>query len=41
MSAIDQTVPANRGYLSMLAARLKLDPALVDHLHVNVDRAMA
>jgi uncharacterized membrane protein YebE (DUF533 family) len=39
--AVDPALPANKGYLSMLAARLKLDPALVDHLHANVDRAMA
>jgi len=39
--AIDPAVPANKGYLAMLAARLRLDPALVDHIHANVDRAMA
>lgn len=39
--AIDRDGPAERGYLSLLAARLNLDPSLVDHLHANVDRAMA
>jgi len=34
--AVDPSGAAEKGYLSMLAARLKLDPALVDHLHANV-----
>lgn len=33
--AIDPEGPAERGYLAMLAARLKLDPKLVDHLHAQ------
>jgi len=31
----DPSGPAERGYLAMLAARLKLDPGLVAHLHAN------
>lgn len=34
---IDPAGAAERGYLSMLAARLNLDPALVAHLHNRVD----
>ena len=34
--AIDVDNAAERGYLAMLAARLKLDDALVQHLHANV-----
>lgn len=34
--AIDPDGPAERGYLSMLAARLNLEPGLVDHLHASV-----
>ena len=37
--AIDVDSAAERGYLAMLAARLKLDEALVQHLHANVERA--
>ncbi len=37
--AIDVDNAAERGYLAMLAARLKLDEALVQHLHANVERA--
>ncbi len=33
--AIDPTGPAERGYLAMLAARLKLDPELVAHLEAT------
>ncbi len=33
--AIDVDNPAERGYLSMLAARLRLDDALVAHLHAT------
>lgn len=36
LMAIDPDDPAERGYLAMLAGRLKLDPALVEHLHANV-----
>lgn len=34
---VDPEAPAERGYLTMLAARLKLDPRLVEHLHVNAN----
>ncbi|MQX35794.1 tellurite resistance TerB family protein [Roseospira navarrensis] len=34
--AIDPDGPAEKGYLAMLAAQLRLDPALVDHLHATV-----
>ncbi len=37
--AIDPSGPAERGYLGLLAARLKLDPALVDQLHASVAEA--
>jgi uncharacterized membrane protein YebE (DUF533 family) len=37
--AIDVDHPAERGYLAMLAARLKLDDALVEHLHATVEAA--
>ena len=33
--AIDHDGAAERGYLAMLAARLKLDPGLVQHLHAS------
>ncbi|MBV6658848.1 MAG: tellurite resistance TerB family protein [Devosiaceae bacterium] len=39
--AVDPEGPAEKGYLAMLAARLELDPALVDHLHANADRLLA
>ena len=35
--AIDPSGSAERGYLAMLAARLRLEPALVDHLHAQVE----
>lgn len=35
--AIDVDSAAERGYLAMLAARLKLDDALVEHLHATVE----
>jgi uncharacterized membrane protein YebE (DUF533 family) len=35
--AIDVDNPAERGYLAMLAARLKLDDKLVEHLHATVE----
>jgi uncharacterized membrane protein YebE (DUF533 family) len=38
--AIDPSGAAEKGYLAMLAARLKLDPGLVEHLHANVALAM-
>ncbi|MGH6927812.1 MAG: tellurite resistance TerB family protein, partial [Dongiaceae bacterium] len=37
--AIDVNNPAERGYLAMLAARLKLDDKLVGHLHATVEGA--
>lgn len=37
--AIDVDNAAERGYLAMLAARLKLDDALVEHLHATVEGA--
>ena len=37
--AIDVDSPAERGYLSLLAARLKLDDALVAHLHATLEEA--
>lgn len=32
---IDTAGPAEQGYLAMLAARMKLDPQLVEHLHAS------
>lgn len=32
---VDPDAPAEKGYLAMLAARLNLDPGLVDHLHAK------
>lgn len=37
--AIDPARPAERGYLAMLAARLGLEPALVEHLQATVAQA--
>jgi uncharacterized membrane protein YebE (DUF533 family) len=37
--AIDVDNPAERGYLAMLAARLKLEDSLVAHLHATVEGA--
>jgi uncharacterized membrane protein YebE (DUF533 family) len=37
--AIDVDNPAERGYLALLAARLKLDDKLVAHLHATVEGA--
>ena len=37
--AIDVDNPAERGYLALLAARLNLDDALVQHLHKTVEGA--
>ena len=34
--AIDPDGPAEKGYLGMLGARLKLEPGLIDHLHSTV-----
>ena len=39
--AIDPSGPAERGYLGLLAARLKLDPALVEQLHASIAEAEA
>lgn len=33
---VDPDAPAERGYLAMLAARLQIEPGLVDHLHARV-----
>ena len=38
--AIDIDNPAERGYLAMLAARLRLDEKLVAHLHATVEGAV-
>ena len=32
---VDETAPAEKGYLAMLAVRLRLDPGLVAHLHAK------
>ncbi len=39
LMAIDVDSPAERGYLALLAARLKLEDALVAHLHATVEGA--
>lgn len=39
--AVDPEGPAEKGYLAMLAARLSLDPKLVEHLHANADQLLA
>jgi len=39
--AIDPEGLAEKAYLANLASRLKLDPALVQHLHANVNMAVA
>ena len=38
--AADSSRAVEKGYLSMLAARMKLDPGLVEHLHANVGQAL-
>ncbi|WP_375571705.1 tellurite resistance TerB family protein [Ahrensia marina] len=38
--AVDPDGPAEKGYLAMLAARLGLDPKLVEHLHANADKLL-
>jgi uncharacterized membrane protein YebE (DUF533 family) len=38
---VNQAGPAEKGYLAMLAARLGLEPALVDHLNATANGAMA
>lgn len=35
---VDETNPAERGYLAMLAARMNLDQGLVDRLHAEASR---
>jgi uncharacterized membrane protein YebE (DUF533 family) len=35
---VDETKPAEKGYLAMLAARMNLDQGLVDHLHAEAAR---
>lgn len=37
----DPSGPAEQGYLAMLAARLKLDPGLVEHIHANAARPLS
>jgi uncharacterized membrane protein YebE (DUF533 family) len=37
--AIDVDTPAERGYLGLLASRLKLDPTLVSQLHRTIEEA--
>lgn len=37
--AIDVDNPSERGYLGMLAARLRLDDKLVEHLHATIETA--
>jgi uncharacterized membrane protein YebE (DUF533 family) len=32
---VDPQAPAEKAYLANLAAQLKLDPGLVDHLHAK------
>lgn len=39
LMAIDVDNAAERGYLGLLAARMQLDPALVDHLHATLESA--
>lgn len=39
--AVDPDGAAEKGYLAMLAARLNLDPKLVEHLHANADQLLA
>ncbi|WP_085900733.1 tellurite resistance TerB family protein [Kiloniella majae] len=40
LMAIEVDDPAEQGYLSMLAARLKLEPELVSHIHSSVSQAV-
>ena len=39
--AIDPSGAAEQAYLALLAARLKLDPGLVEHLHASADATVA
>ncbi|MEM8744284.1 MAG: tellurite resistance TerB family protein [Pseudomonadota bacterium] len=39
--AIDPEGAAERAYLALLAARLKLEPGLVEHLHASADAPLA
>jgi uncharacterized membrane protein YebE (DUF533 family) len=39
--AIEADTPAERAYLQMLAARLELDPGLVEEIHRTADAAPA
>lgn len=41
LMAIDTSGSAERGYLSQLASRLKLEPGLVEHLHASVEPVKA
>lgn len=40
LMAADASKPAEKGYLAMLAARLKLEPGLVEHLHAKAAEVM-
>lgn len=40
LMAIDRTRSSEQAYLALLAARLNLDPGLVEHLNMNVEAAM-
>ena len=40
LMAIEVDDPAEQGYLNMLAARLKLEPELVSHIHGSVSQAV-
>jgi len=35
---VDETNPAEKGYLAMLAARMNLDQGRVDRVHAEADR---
>ncbi len=37
--AIEADTPAEQAYLSMLAARLNLEPELVNHIHSTLSQA--
>ena len=41
LMAADPSKPAEKGYLAMLAARLKLEPGLVEHIHANAAEVMS
>lgn len=41
LMAADPSKPAEKGYLAMLAARLRLEPGLVEHLHAKAAEVMS